>query len=130
MAAKDWMLAADLDRERTTEILRDAYAAGRLDHAELDERTGAALRAQTWGELRRLVADIPASPDRGLSVHKYRQPETPPRRWPPLARRATSLSVLMLVAALACVVIGAVARSTGMIVLAVVVGYVAATRRY
>jgi DUF1707 SHOCT-like domain len=41
------------------EVLRQAYAEGRLDGAELDERTDAALRAKTVGELRGLIADIP-----------------------------------------------------------------------
>jgi hypothetical protein len=49
MMADDWMRAADRDREETAEMLREAYAEGRLDHAELDERADAAFRAQTWG---------------------------------------------------------------------------------
>jgi DUF1707 SHOCT-like domain len=59
MAVHSWMRAADWDREQAVEVLRQAYAEGRLDGAELDERTDAALRAKTVGELRGLIADIP-----------------------------------------------------------------------
>lgn len=53
------MLASDQDRERVVRVLREAYAAGRLDLAELRERAGAAYRARTWGDLRLVTADIP-----------------------------------------------------------------------
>ena len=51
--------AADADRDVTVEALRDHAAAGRLDSDELDERLEIALGAQTLGELRALVADLP-----------------------------------------------------------------------
>lgn len=53
------MRACDLDRERATEALRSAFAAGRLDLSEFHQRTGAACSARTWGELRDLTADLP-----------------------------------------------------------------------
>ncbi|MFI9046704.1 DUF1707 domain-containing protein [Streptomyces sp. NPDC053427] len=53
--------AADADRERVAEILRDAVAEGRLDMAEFDERLEAAYRARTYGELAPLTADLPAA---------------------------------------------------------------------
>jgi hypothetical protein len=40
--------------------LRDHYAEGRLTHAELDERMTAALTARTFGDLRKIMADLPA----------------------------------------------------------------------
>jgi hypothetical protein len=124
MMADDWMRAADRDREEIAEILREAYAEGRLDHTELDERTGAAFRAQTWGELRRLTADIPRpAPAASLPANELRRPG------PPLARRALSLSTLMLTAAFACVVIGAAARSIAVVALAVLAGSAVAIRR-
>jgi uncharacterized protein DUF1707/2TM domain-containing protein len=52
--------AADADRERTAERLRNAAAEGRLSAGELEERVGAALEAQTYAELDALVADLPA----------------------------------------------------------------------
>ena len=54
------MRASDQDRESATELLREAYAAGRLSREELDERAAAAYSATTWGELRDLTADLPA----------------------------------------------------------------------
>ena len=51
--------ASDSDRENVVEILRDAYSTGRLTMAEFDERTTVAFAARTWGELRKLTADLP-----------------------------------------------------------------------
>ena len=36
------------------------FEAGRLTAAELDDRTGRALTARTWGELGELATDLPA----------------------------------------------------------------------
>ena len=49
----------DADRNWTTELLKEAHAAGYLTLEETDERLGAALAARTRGELDRLVADLP-----------------------------------------------------------------------
>ncbi|HQR28735.1 MAG TPA: DUF1707 domain-containing protein [Nocardioides sp.] len=53
--------ASDADRERVHRVLGDAYAEGRLDRAEFDERTDAAGRARTLGELPALVSDLLAT---------------------------------------------------------------------
>jgi hypothetical protein len=55
----DRIRAADADRERVTARLRDHYAEGRLTSEELDERTSAALHAKTFGDLRRVMTDLP-----------------------------------------------------------------------
>lgn len=124
MWGDEWMRAADREREETTELLREAYAEGRLDQAELDERTDAALRARTWGELRRLTADLPPSaPGARLPSAEVSPPGSP------LVRRAVSLSTLMLTAVFACVVIGAAARNIMVVALAVLVGSAVAVRR-
>jgi hypothetical protein len=60
--------ASDDDRERTVEVLRDAYAAGRLDLDEFDQRTTAAYAAKTWGNLRELTSDLPAQPRLGADL--------------------------------------------------------------
>jgi hypothetical protein len=54
--------AADADRETTVVALRDHAAEGRLDGEELDRRLDVALRAQTLGELRAPLADLPGTP--------------------------------------------------------------------
>ena len=50
---------SDTDRERATVRLSDHYAEGRLTREELDERVTAALSARTFGDLRRVMADLP-----------------------------------------------------------------------
>jgi len=42
--------------------VQEAFAEGRLDDAEFDERSRAALTARTQGELEALLADLPAAP--------------------------------------------------------------------
>jgi Flp pilus assembly protein TadB len=53
------VLASDADRDAVIDRLRDAAGEGRLQPEELEERVDAALRARTYGELGRLVADLP-----------------------------------------------------------------------
>src|SRR5258708_14408968 len=55
----DRIRVSDADRERVTARLRDHYAEGRLTSEELDERTSAALHAKTFGDLRRVMTDLP-----------------------------------------------------------------------
>ena len=52
--------ASDADRDALVSDLSEHFQAGRLTAAELDERTGRALTARTWGELGELAADLPA----------------------------------------------------------------------
>nr|WP_228718192.1 DUF1707 domain-containing protein [Kitasatospora acidiphila] len=51
--------ASDADRERIAELLRDAYAEGRLTADEHAERLDAAYHARTLGELVPLTRDLP-----------------------------------------------------------------------
>jgi DUF1707 SHOCT-like domain len=68
----------DADRNRTTDLLKEAHAAGYLTLEETDERLGTALAARTRGELDRLVADLPpewrASQERGRDRPAARAP--------------------------------------------------------
>lgn len=50
--------ASDADRDLVQHVLTDAFADGRLDRDEYDERAAAALRSKTLGELPPLVADL------------------------------------------------------------------------
>ncbi|MGW1213529.1 DUF1707 SHOCT-like domain-containing protein [Streptomyces sp. NPDC002499] len=52
--------ASDADRERVSEILRDALAEGRLDMEEFEERLEATYKARTYGELTPITRDLPA----------------------------------------------------------------------
>ena len=55
----DSIRLSDADRDRVTALLRDHFAAGRITPGELDERLSAALNAKTFGDLRRIMADLP-----------------------------------------------------------------------
>lgn len=52
--------ASDADRDRIATVLSSAYADGRLDREELDERSTALAAARTLGDLPPLVQDLVA----------------------------------------------------------------------
>jgi len=56
--------ASDADRNLIHNVLTEAFADGRLDRDEYDERTTAAMQARTLGQLPPLVVDL--VPDRPL----------------------------------------------------------------
>lgn len=56
------MRASDADRELCSQVLKDAYAAGRLDSTGFYERSSAVWTARTQGDLTALVDDLIALP--------------------------------------------------------------------
>ena len=54
--------ASDDERERAASQLREHFAAGRLSEDELNDRLDAVYAARTAGDLRTLLADLPALP--------------------------------------------------------------------
>src|ERR1700733_2906902 len=54
--------ASDADRERVVDALKTAFVQGRLSRSELDQRTGHALVAMTYGEPVGATAGIRARP--------------------------------------------------------------------
>ena len=62
MADKADLRISDADREREAAVLREHYAAGRLDSSEFEERLQAVYGARTEGELNSLRSDLPALP--------------------------------------------------------------------
>jgi hypothetical protein len=58
----DRFRVTDADRDHAAALLRGHFAAGRITAGELDERLTAALRAVTFGDLRRVLAGLPHSP--------------------------------------------------------------------
>ena len=58
--------ASDADRDVVHGVLAEAFADGRLDREEYDERSAAVLGARTLGELPPLVSDL--VPDRPLTT--------------------------------------------------------------
>src|SRR5262249_38292704 len=77
-AGRNRLRASDSDRERVLDILKAAFAQGRLTKDEFDARVGQTLVSRTWGDLTALTADIPAWP-LPRPVHKpARPPSSPP----------------------------------------------------
>lgn len=62
------MRASDADREVVLRALGEAYADGRLDAGELDDRTTAVQHARTLGELPVHLADLVPAADRVSAV--------------------------------------------------------------
>jgi hypothetical protein len=54
--------ASDRERDAVVQRVQDAFAEGRLDDAEFDERSRSALTARTHADLDALLADLPAAP--------------------------------------------------------------------
>src|ERR1700722_8839898 len=59
--ARSELRASHEDRDRVVELLRVSAGDGRLTGDELDERLELAMTARTYGELAKLVADLPAA---------------------------------------------------------------------
>ena len=77
--------ASHADREQAIEVLKDAFAQGRLTRDELDSRVGQAFASRTYAELAAVTADIPAwpaiaSPPREPARAWNRAPGTHPLR--------------------------------------------------
>ena len=71
--------ASHADREHVIDTLKTAFADGRLDKDELDDRVGQTLAARTYTELATVTADIPAGPARRAGLAgRWRMP--PDRR--------------------------------------------------
>ena len=75
-AAAAGLRASRADRERVIDLLKAAFAQGRLDRNEFDVRIGQAVASRTYGELAAVTADIPVELTGAL-----------PRRPPVRARR-------------------------------------------
>jgi hypothetical protein len=103
MATDRWIRVSDQDRQSAVEWLSEAYAVGRLNREELDERVTAAYSAKTYGELRDLTGDLPRQPVRtGLpseTVASHRAPQRASR--PLVSMMIWMFFVLVLAAGLA-----------------------------
>ena len=130
--------AATADRERTVDVLKAAFAEGRLTQDEYTERMGRAYEARTYGQLAAIVADLPVGP-----IPHPSGPHIPPG--PPLRSRTNSLAIASMllgfavpiggITAIPAIVTGHRARreirqtgedGDGMAVVGLVLGYLAA----
>ncbi|HLK78130.1 MAG TPA: DUF1707 domain-containing protein [Streptosporangiaceae bacterium] len=97
----DSIRVSDADRDRVTGQLRDHFAAGRITPGELDERLSAALNAKTFGDLRRIMADLPGPVPAPLGAAPPSLRATPAwavrryPRFPPLILVALTVALLI-----------------------------------
>lgn len=63
-ARRDHYRASDADRDVVAEDLRDALAEGRLDVHEYQRRLDAVWEAHTYGELDKVISDLPQPVER------------------------------------------------------------------
>ncbi len=109
--------ASDADRDDVLEQLRRAHVEGRLDHDELSERAGSALRSRTVGELAALTADLPPvvrplGPGSAAPVGRVPGPSSAIA--PAGARRGwTPTQLGMAVVAAVCLTVGVLAVTDG-----------------
>ena len=105
------------DRERAVDVLKAAFAEGRLDQDEYIERVGQAQASRTYAELAALTADLPVgplgtlamAPIGALAVVPPTPPAPAPRRAGPavgtVVRPVSSLAVTSLIFGLVSVAI-------------------------
>jgi Domain of unknown function (DUF1707) len=100
----DRIRVSDADRENVASRLREHYAEGRLSSDELEERVASALGARTFGDLRRVMTDLPGP----VPAPPPGQPAPPPgarRRHYGYYRRGPRLLPLVLIALIAALVL-------------------------
>ena len=102
--------ASTADRERAIDVLKAAYAEGRLTQDECEERTGRVYASRTYAELAALTADLPIGPLGTLPLMAYQGPAYPAV---PARRPVNSLAITSLVCALLPGIPSVVAVITG-----------------
>jgi uncharacterized membrane protein len=85
------MRASTADRERAIDVLKAAFAEGRLSQDECEQRAGQAFSARTYAELATLTADLPAGPLGTLGS------QLPGHPLPPRSRPMNRLAVASVV---------------------------------
>ena len=85
--------ARDADKDRLLGLLREHYALGSLDDAELDRRTGIVLGARYADEAAVAVSGLPLlasqgpAPRPGRSRRRHAQADQPGAGWVPTSER-------------------------------------------
>jgi DUF1707 SHOCT-like domain len=98
-AGRGRLRASHADREQVIDILKTAFADGRLDEDELDARVGQTLAARTYAELATATADIPAAPAQAPPCRAARPVNKEAVRWG-LAAAGAMIPPAMFVTAL------------------------------
>ncbi|MBG6087521.1 DUF1707 SHOCT-like domain-containing protein [Actinomadura viridis] len=81
--------ASDQDRDRVLVRLHIAYAEGRLDDRELDERIALVLASRTQDELDLLAGGLPALPDARAGRPETATADRSAERFPAAGKRGT-----------------------------------------
>ena len=108
--------ASTADRERAIDVLKAAFAEGRLTREEHDARVERAYRSRTYADLAALSADLPAGPLGTLSSQAVAAPAAylpaaQSRRTNPLAIASLVCGLIpLLPATLAAIILGIQAR--------------------
>ncbi len=109
------MRSSTADRERAIDVLKAAFAEGRLSREEFEQRAGQAYRSRTYAELGALTADLPAGPLGAVAPPPVPYPVVHPAmvQYPPVAPRRPVNS--LAVAALVCSLIPGIPAAAGVI---------------
>jgi hypothetical protein len=107
--------ASAADRERAIDVLKAAFAEGRLTKDEHDARVERAYRSRTYADLAALSADLPAGPLGTLSSQAVAAPTAylpaESRRTNPLATASLVCGLIpLLPTTLAAIILGIQAR--------------------
>jgi len=100
--------ACHTDREQAIDVLKVAFAQGRLTKDEFDVRIGRALVSRTHADLASLTADIPASP----AVRPPRPAREPARKPARHSNGRKAVAAAVVCALVAAPSIGGVAGAT------------------
>jgi Domain of unknown function (DUF1707) len=111
--------AGHADRERAIDVLKAAFAEGRLDQDEFTERVEKVQRSRTYGDLAEITADLPVGPLGGLPLSpgpapaQFRPAEAPVQpapASPPDTRHSGGVSGLAVLA-LCCGIVAVISPS-------------------
>src|SRR6185503_11180792 len=93
---EDLLRVGNAEREQVVQRVHDAFAEGRLEAEELQQRLDAVYRAKTMADLVPLTADLPASRPTPAVEPRAARPPRPVR--PAVRRRVpTALRVLWII---------------------------------
>jgi hypothetical protein len=105
--------ASTADRERAIDVLKAAFAEGRLDQEEYTDRVGLAHASKTYADLAELTHDLPVGPFGTLAPAPGAPVGVPaPAPVPPARRRLpprTNLTPLVIAALIAGIMVPTVA---------------------
>ena len=128
--------ASHADREQVIEVLKDAFAQGRLTQDELDTRAGQAFASRTYAELAALTADLPAgsaaakpaaNPAAKPSAGPAAQPSATPARTLAIAARRSGICMLVPLALVGVLALTNAESLVGLAVICAVAAVIAAS---